>query len=105
MNTTFGITATDHVYRRERHDWVLLGTLSYVMNDPSVIGRDVRDWWKSLIQNDIPLPILLLRDSKLRGPKIPASEAMIVTGLEGKDLKALAGGSKPWEAPNADPRG
>jgi hypothetical protein len=82
MENTFGITATGDVYRREPHTWVLLGTLPGVLNDPSPIGRAVRHWWKSLVESDEALPILILRSSKLHGPRIPSSEAMIISGLE-----------------------
>ncbi len=82
MKFTFGITETGDVYRREPHDWVLLGTLSYVLNDPSPIGREVRVWWKALVESDESLPLLILQSSKLRGPRIPSSEAMVISGLE-----------------------
>ena len=82
MKFTFGITETGDVYRREPHDWVSLGTLSYVLNDPSPIGREVRVWWKALVESDESLPLLILQSSKLRGPRIPCSEAMVISGLE-----------------------
>ncbi len=82
MKFTFGITETGDVYRREPHDWVLLGTLSYVLNDPSPIGREVRVWLKALVESDESLPLLILQSSKLRGPRIPRSEAMVISGLE-----------------------
>ena len=81
MTNTFSITAIGDVYRREPHTWVLLGTLPGVLNDPSTIGRAVRVWWKSCVESDETLPILILRSSKLRGPRIPTSEAMVVSGL------------------------
>ncbi len=77
MENTFGITATGDVYRREPHTWVLLGTLPGVLNDPSLIGRTVRNWWKSLVESDEAMPLLILRNPKLRGPRIPSSEAMV----------------------------
>ena len=82
MENTFGITETGDVYRREPHYWVLLGALPYVLHDPSPIGRAVGNWWKCLVESDESLPILILRNSKLRGPRIPSSEAMIISGLE-----------------------
>ena len=82
MTNTFSITETGDVYRREPHDWVLLGSLSYVLNDPSPIGREVRIWWKALVESDQSLPLLILQSSKLRGPRIPSSEAMVISGLE-----------------------
>ena len=82
MENTFGIRETGEVYRRDRHDWVLLGTLPCVLHDPSVIGLAVRNWWKSQVASDEPLPLLILRSSELRGPRIPSSEAMIISGLE-----------------------
>ncbi len=81
MKQTFSITETGEVYRRDPHDWVLLGTLASIRNDPSVVGREVRTWWKSLVESDEALPLLILRDPKLRGPRIPSSDAMIVSGL------------------------
>jgi hypothetical protein len=88
MEHTFCITETGDVYRRDPHDWVLLGALPSVLNDPSVIGREVRNWWKSLVESDQPLPLLLLRNSKLRGPQIPSSDAMIVSGFEEERVAA-----------------
>jgi hypothetical protein len=82
MEHTFCITETGDVYRRDPHDWVLLGALASVLNDPSVIGREVRNWWKSLVERDQSLPLLILRNSKLRGPRIPSSDAMVISGLE-----------------------
>jgi len=82
MKFTFGITETGDVYRREPHEWVLLGTLSYVLNDPSPVGREVRVWWIALVESDESLPLLILQSSKLRGPRIPRSEAMVISGLE-----------------------
>ena len=86
MENTFGMTETSEVYRRDPHDWVLLGTLPYVMNDPSPIGRAVRNWWKSLVESDQSLPLLIPRSSKLRGPRIPISEAAIISGLEDEEV-------------------
>ena len=82
MENTFGITETGEVYLREPHYWVLLGTLPCVLNDPAPVGHAVGNWWKSLVESDESLPILILRNSKLRGPRIPCSEAMIVSGVE-----------------------
>jgi len=82
MENAFGITETGEVYRRDPQDWVLLGTLPCVLHDPSIMGLAVRNWWKSLVESDRPLPFLILRSSKLRGPRIPNSEAMMISGLE-----------------------
>jgi len=82
MQNTFSISVTGDVYRREPHTWAFLGTLPGVLNDPSPIGRAARIWWKSCVESDEALPILFLRSSKLRGPRIPTSEAMVVSGLE-----------------------
>jgi hypothetical protein len=75
---TFSITEDGDVYRRDPHDWILLGRLACVMNDPSIIGQQVRRWWKSLVENDLPLPVLVLQNLDCRGPKIPCSEAMVI---------------------------
>jgi hypothetical protein len=81
MQNTFGITATGDVYRREPHTWVLLGTLPGVLNDPSPIGRAAQIWWKSCVESDEALPILIIQSSK-RGPRVSSSEAMVISGLE-----------------------
>jgi len=88
MKHTFCITETGDVYRRDPHDWVLLGALASVLNDPSVIGREVRNWWKSLVESDQSLPLLILRSSKLRGPRIPNSDAVVISGLEEEKVGA-----------------
>jgi len=82
MENTFGITETGEVYLREPHYWVLLGTLPCVLNDPAPVGHAVGNWWKSLVESDEFLPILIFQNPKLRGPRIPCSEAMIVSGVE-----------------------
>jgi hypothetical protein len=86
MTNTFGITETGDVYRREPHNWVLLGTLPCVLHDPSTIGHAVRNWWKALVESDQSLPLLILQSSELRGPRIPSSEAMIISGVEDPEV-------------------
>ncbi len=65
MNHKFGITEDNIVHRYDNGcGWRLLGRLPSILGEPTPIGREVRDWWKALVESDEPCPILVL---KIRG--------------------------------------
>jgi hypothetical protein len=50
----FGITAQGVVYRKEPHDWILLGHISCVAREQTKLGQDVRAWWHARLASDGP---------------------------------------------------
>jgi hypothetical protein len=68
MNHKFGITEDSIVHRYDNGcGWRLLGRLPSILGEPTPIGREVRDWWKALVESDEPCPILVLQNSRVGG--------------------------------------
>jgi hypothetical protein len=67
MNHKFGVTEDGKVYRYDKiwNVWRLLGRVQCVMGEPTPIGREVRDWWKALMESDEPCPMLVIRNSRV----------------------------------------
>ena len=81
MNHKFGITEDGNVYRYEKWcGWRLLGRLPCILGEPTPIGREVRDWWKALVESDEPCPILVRRNSRMGGGEISAAAVILATG-------------------------
>jgi hypothetical protein len=81
MNHKFGITEDSIVHRYDNGcGWRLLGRLPSILGEPTPIGREVRDWWKALVESDEPCPILVLQNSRVGGGGIPAAAAILATG-------------------------
>jgi len=75
------ITEDCNVYRCDKsYGWRLLGRLPCVLGEPTPIGREVRDWWKALVERDGPCPPLVLQNSRVGGGEIPVAAAILATG-------------------------
>jgi hypothetical protein len=71
MDHQFGIAEDGNVYRYEKWcGWRLLGRLPCVLGEPTPVGREVRAWWKALVESDEPLEFL--EDG--RRTSVPATE-------------------------------
>jgi hypothetical protein len=59
MKHKFGIKEDGNVFcYGQCCDRRLLGRLPCILGEPTPIGREVRDWWKALVESDEPCPIL-----------------------------------------------
>jgi len=59
MNHKFGITEDGNVHRYDNwYGWRLLGRLPCILGEPTPTGREVRDWWKGLVESDEPIEFL-----------------------------------------------
>ena len=81
MNHKFGIDKKGNVHRYDNWcGWRLLGRLPCVLGEPTQMGREVRAWWKAIVESDEPCPILFSENSTAGDGGIPAAAVILATG-------------------------